>query len=72
MSSRRIYEVVIAGRVGDSVAATFAPLAVQRENGETTISGAKLDAAMLAGVLRTIERMGLDLVTIRSHLGDDT
>jgi hypothetical protein len=70
MRSRRIYEVVVAGRVGDSVAASFAPLVVQSANGETTISGARLDAAMLGGVLRTIERMGLDLVAIRSQLDD--
>jgi hypothetical protein len=71
MRSRRTYEVVVAGRVGDSVAESFAPLVVQSANGETTISGARLDAAMLGGVLRTIERMGLDLVAIRSQLDDD-
>jgi hypothetical protein len=71
MRSRRTYEVVVAGRVGDSVAESFAPLVVQCANGETTISGARLDAAMLAGVLRTIERMGLDLVAISSQLDDD-
>jgi hypothetical protein len=71
MRSRRTYEVVVAGRVGDSVAESFAPLVVQSANGETTISGAGLDAAMLGGVMRTIERMGLDLVAIRSQLDDD-
>jgi hypothetical protein len=71
MRSRRTYEVVVAGRVGDSVAESFAPLVVQSANGETTISGARLDAAMLGGVLRTIERMGLDLVAIRSQLDED-
>jgi hypothetical protein len=71
MRSRRNYEVVVAGRVGDSVAESFAPLVVQSANGETTISGARLDAAMLGGVLRTIERMGLDLVAISSQLDDD-
>jgi hypothetical protein len=71
MRSRRTYEVVVAGRVGDSVAQSFAPLVVQSANGETTISGARLDAAMLGGVLRTIERMGLDLVAVRSQLDDD-
>jgi hypothetical protein len=71
MRSRRTYEVVVAGRVGDSVAESFAPLVVQSANGETTISGARLDAAMLGGVLRTIERMGLDLVAISSQLDDD-
>jgi hypothetical protein len=71
MSHRRVYEVVITGRVGSAIAASFAPLAVHSENGETTISGANLDAAMLGGVLQTIERMGLELVAIRSHVADD-
>jgi len=71
MRSRRTYEVVVAGRVGDAAAESFAPLVVQSANGETTISGARLDAAMLGGVLRTIERMGLDLVAISSQLYDD-
>jgi hypothetical protein len=68
MTHRRVYEVVIAGRVGSAIAASFAPLAVHCENGETRITGTGLDAAMLAGVLRTIERMGLELVAIRSHV----
>jgi hypothetical protein len=71
MSHRRVYEVVITGRVSSAIAASFAPLAMRCENGETTISGAGLDAAMLGGVLRTIERMDLELVAIRSHVVDD-
>jgi hypothetical protein len=71
MTHRRVYEVVITGRAGSSIAASFAPLMVHSENGETTISGARLDAAMLGGVLRTIERTGLELVAIRSYVVDD-
>jgi hypothetical protein len=71
MTHRRVYEVVITGRVGSAIAASFEPLAVHSENGETTISGANLDAAMLGGVLRTIERMGLELVAVRSQVVDD-
>ena len=71
MSHRRVYQVVVTGRVGSAIAASFAPLAVHSENGETTISGARLDAAMLGGVLRTIERTGIELVAIRSHVVDD-
>jgi hypothetical protein len=71
MTRRRVYEVTITGRVGSAVAASYAPLTVHSENGQTTISGARLDAAMLGGVLRTIERMGLELVAIRSHVVDD-
>jgi hypothetical protein len=70
MTHRRVYEVIITGRVGSAITASFAPLAVHSENGETTISGAGLDAAMLGGVLRTIDRMGLELVAIRSHVVD--
>jgi hypothetical protein len=66
-----VYQVVVTGRVGSAIAASFAPLAVHSENGETTISGGRLDAAMLGGVLRTIERIGLELVAIRSHVVDD-
>jgi hypothetical protein len=35
-------------------------------DGETAISGETLDAAMLSGVLRTVERLGLELVAARS------
>jgi hypothetical protein len=66
MTPRRFYEVVVAGHVGEALADSFAPLSVQVANGETKISGPGLDAAGLAGVLRTIERMGLDLVAISS------
>jgi len=66
MAPRRSYEVVVSGRVGDAVAEALGPLTVEADNGETIISGAALDAAMLAGVLRTIERLGLELVAVHS------
>jgi hypothetical protein len=68
MTGNRSYQVTVAGHVGQTVADSFAPLVIHSENGETTISGDRLDAAMLAGVMRTIERMGLELVAIRSHV----
>jgi hypothetical protein len=46
-------------------------LIVTAANGETTISGEQLDAAMVGGVLRTIERMGLELVAITSRVDGD-
>jgi hypothetical protein len=66
--ARRLYEVTVSGRVGGAVAASLAPWSLHYEDGETTISGAELDAPALAGVLRSVERMGLDLVAIRSHV----
>jgi hypothetical protein len=60
----------VSGRVGGAVAASLAPLIVTARNGETTISGESFDAAMLAGVLRTVERLGLELVAVRSFVDD--
>jgi hypothetical protein len=68
MTPPRSYEVVVSGHMGPAVADTLAPLTLSAQNGETTISGDALDAAMLSGVLRTIERLGLELVAVRSFV----
>jgi hypothetical protein len=68
MTSRRSYEVVVSGHIGPAVADSLAPLTLSAQNGETTISGDAFDAAMLSGVLRTVERMGLELVAVRSFV----
>jgi hypothetical protein len=68
MTPRRSYEVVLSGHVGPAVADTLAPLTLSAQNGETTISGDGFDAATLSGVLRAIERLGLELVAVRSFV----
>ena len=68
MIPRRSYEVVVSGHVGGALAESLAPLTLNAQNGETTIAGEGFDAAMLAGVLRTIERLGLELVAVRSFV----
>jgi hypothetical protein len=70
MTPGRSYQVVVSGHIGSTVAASLAPLTLSAQNGETTISGEGFDAAMLGGVLRTIERLGLELVAVRSSLVD--
>ncbi len=71
MTPRRSYEVVVTGHVGPAVADTLAPLTLSSQNGETTIAGEAFDAAMLSGVLRTIERLGLELVAVRSFVNGE-
>lgn len=65
MGMRR-YEITVAGRVSDAVAADFAPLDVTRDNGNTVIAGEALDQAALHGVLRRIESYALVLLTVQS------
>ena len=67
MTPRR-YVVVVSGHVGPAVADALAPLTLSAHNGQTTISGTGFDAARLGGVLRTIERLGLELVAVRSFV----
>jgi hypothetical protein len=71
MTPRRSYEVVVSGHVGPAVADSLAPLTLRSDNGETIISGESFDAAMLAGVLRAIEKLGLELVAVRSSVPRD-
>jgi hypothetical protein len=71
MTPRRSYEVVVGGRVSGVVAEALAPLTITARNGATTISGAGFDAAMLAGVLRMIERLGLELIAVSSSVVDE-
>ena len=54
--------------MGPAAVDTLAPLTISAQNGETTISGDAFGAAMLSGVLRTIERLGLELVAVRSFV----
>jgi hypothetical protein len=68
MTPRRSFEVVVSGHTGPAVADALAPLTITAQNGETTISGEAFDAATLGGVLRTIERLGLELVAVRSFV----
>jgi hypothetical protein len=71
MTPRRCYEVVVSGSVSGVVAESLAPLTITARNGATTISGAGFDAAMLAGVLRMIERLGLELIAVSSSVVDE-
>jgi hypothetical protein len=70
MAPRRSYEIVVSGRVGNVLAEALAPLTAVARDGQTTISGENLDAAMLAGVLRVIEKLGLELIAVRSFVED--
>jgi hypothetical protein len=71
LARNRSYVVVVQGTVDQAVADSLAPLTVTAADGETTISGEALDAAMLSGALRTLERHGLELVAVRSFVNGE-
>jgi hypothetical protein len=71
MAGTRSYVVVVQGTVDGPVADSLAPLTVTAGDGETTISGEALDAAMLGAALRTVQQLGLELVAVRSFVNGD-
>jgi hypothetical protein len=72
MARKRSYVVVVQGTVDRAVADSLAPLTVSAADGETTISGEALDAAMLSGALRTVEQLGLELVAVHSFVNEES
>lgn len=68
MNPNRRYEVVVAGHECANVAERLGGLDVVHVNGHTAIRGERLDAAMLAGVLRELDRLGLELRSVSSRV----
>ncbi|MFP5246506.1 MAG: hypothetical protein ACLGH0_07405 [Thermoanaerobaculia bacterium] len=65
MSNTHKFEVRVNGWLGDHWAARFQGLHFQKTaDGQTTIHGEVADEAALFGVLRSIEELGLTLVSI--------
>lgn len=59
-----IYEIIIRGYIGDT---WFEELAVMRQVNSTTILRGKLiDQASLYGVLRKINDLGIELISVNS------
>jgi hypothetical protein len=70
VNPRRRYVVHVAGHDCAPVAERFGELEIRRVNGDTAIDGDRLDAAMLRGLLRELDRHGIELRSVTSHLAD--
>jgi hypothetical protein len=59
-----IYEIVVRGELGPTVAHAFDGLALEPRDCDTAIVGQVADQAELAGILRRIHDLGLTLVSV--------
>ncbi len=59
-----VYEIVVKGELGPTAACAFEGMQLEARSGETVILGEVADQAQLAGVLRRIAELGLDLVSV--------
>lgn len=59
------YEIRVDGVLGRRWTAWFGGLAVQRDGGQTVVSGEVIDQAPLFGLLNRIGDLGLVLISVR-------
>lgn len=59
-----VYEIVVKGELGPTAACAFDGLQLEARLGETAIVGEVADQAQLAGILRRIADLGLELVSV--------
>ncbi len=59
-----VYEIVVKGELGATAACAFEGMQLEARSGETVILGDVADQAQLAGILRRIADLGLDLVSV--------
>jgi hypothetical protein len=65
-----LYEIVVSGELGPTVACAFDDMRLEIGEGRTTIVGELVDQAHLAGVLRRIHDLGLEIVSVGVLQGD--
>jgi hypothetical protein len=59
-----VYEIVVKGELGATVACAFEGMRLEARAGETAIVGPVADQAELAGLLRQVSDLGLDLISV--------
>jgi hypothetical protein len=69
MAPRR-YQIVVAGELSRRFTWAFDGMTLQRERGNTTITGTVVDQAHLQGLLNRVGELGLELLSVAT-LDDD-
>jgi hypothetical protein len=59
------YEIVVRGRLGETLLSAFPALNARELGAETVLVGALPDQAALYGVLARVEALGLELLEVR-------
>jgi hypothetical protein len=59
-----LYEIVVKGELGPTVAIAFEGMRLECREGETAIVGEVEDQAQLSGLLQRVAELGLDLVSV--------
>jgi len=60
-----IYEIVVEGELGETLAGAFEGMTLEHVEGRTAIVGPVADQAHLSGLLRRVADVGLTLVSVQ-------
>jgi hypothetical protein len=67
-----LYEIVVEGELGGTCAGAFEGMRIEHREGQTAIVGPVEDQAHLAGLLRRVSDLGLNLVSVGRIEGEET
>jgi len=65
-----VYEIVVKGELGPTVAHAFEGMAVETRDGETVIVGDVVDQSHLASILRRLHDLGLEILSVTQLHGN--
>jgi hypothetical protein len=71
MGKARVYRIVVGSEVGDRYASAFEGMSIETREGQTILTGEVEDQAHLFGILRRLNGMGLDLLSVEAISLDD-
>jgi hypothetical protein len=58
------YELVVRGELSDRFAVLFEGMHLERRDGTTVLTGAVVDQARLHGLIKRVQDLGLELVSV--------
>jgi hypothetical protein len=71
MGKARVYRIVVGSEVGDRYASAFEGMSIETREGQTILTGEVEDQAHLFGILRRLNGIGLDLLSVEALSLDD-
>jgi hypothetical protein len=67
MTKPENYRIVVKGMLSDRFASAFAGMAIEADDGKTSIVGLVSDQSHLFGILERIRSLGLELVRVETR-----
>jgi hypothetical protein len=61
-----VYRIVVRSELGDAYAAAFEGMEMERQDGDTVLTGVIIDQPHLHGILGRLNGLGLELLSVQA------